>query len=353
MTQTQNIATARPEHTLLARIRALLPGLVLCLAAAGASYGVSLLLPGVSPLIIAIVLGILLANVVRLPAAASDGIDFSAKKLLRAGIVFLGLQLVLTDILDLGAPMLVVVVCIVAGGLLGTVLLGRLLRVPSGLSLLIACGFSICGAAAVAGAAGVTDPDDEAEEDTITAVALVVIFGTLMIPLVPLLTNLLGLDSEKAGMWAGGSIHEIAQVVAAGGIIGGGALTVAVIVKLARVLLLAPVVAILSIRERRLSRTAGEPSQQRPSSKLPPIVPLFIIGFIAMVLLRSFIPLPDFVLTTGGLLQTGLLAAAMFGLGCGVKIRNLIKVGLKPFALAALSTLLVATIAYCGVTLAG
>ena len=348
MTQTQNIATARPEHTLLARVRALLPGLVLCLAAAGASYGVSLLLPGVSPLIIAIVLGVLLANVVRLPAAASDGIDFSAKKLLRAGIVFLGLQLVLTDILDLGAPMLVVVVCIVAGGLLGTVLLGRLLRVPSGLSLLIACGFSICGAAAVAGAAGVTDPDDEAEEDTITAVTLVVIFGTLMIPLVPLLTN-----SETAGMWAGGSIHEIAQVVAAGGIIGGGALTVAVIVKLARVLLLAPVVAILSIRERRLSRTAGEPSQQRSSSKLPPIVPLFIIGFIAMVLLRSFIPLPDFVLTTGGLLQTGLLAAAMFGLGCGVKIRNLIKVGLKPFALAALSTLLVATIAYCGVTLAG
>ena len=352
MTQTQNIATARPEHTLLARVRALLPGLVLCLAAAGASYGVSLLLPGVSPLIIAIVLGVLLANVVRLPAAASDGIDFSAKKLLRAGIVFLGLQLVLTDILDLGAPMLVVVVCIVAGGLLGTVLLGRLLRVPSGLSLLIACGFSICGAAAVAGAAGVTDPDDEAEEDTITAVALVVIFGTLMIALVPLLTNLLGLGSETAGMWAGGSIHEIAQVVAAGGIIGGGALTVAV-VKLARVLLLAPVVAILSIRERRLSRTAGEPSQQRSSSKLPPIVPLFIIGFIAMVLLRSFIPLPDFVLTTGGLLQTGLLAAAMFGLGCGVKIRNLIKVGLKPFALAALSTLLVATIAYCGVTLAG
>ena len=79
MTQTQNIATARPEHTLLARVRALLPGLVLCLAAAGASYGVSLLLPGVSPLIIAIVLGVLLANVVRLPAAASDGIDFSAK----------------------------------------------------------------------------------------------------------------------------------------------------------------------------------------------------------------------------------------------------------------------------------
>lgn len=353
MTHDQDVTIARPEHTLLARVGTLLPGLVLCLGAAGVSYGVSLLLPGVSPLIIAIVLGVLVANVFRLPAAASAGIDFSAKKLLRAGIVFLGLQLVLTDILDLGAPMLVVVVCIVAGGLLGTVVLGRLLRVPSGLSLLIACGFSICGAAAVAAAAGVTDPDDEAEEDTITAVALVVIFGTLMIPLVPLITNLLGMGSETAGMWAGGSIHEIAQVVAAGGIIGGGALTVAVIVKLARVLLLAPVVATLSVRQRRLSRMAGESGQQRSSSKLPPIVPLFIIGFIAMVVLRSFVPLPSVVLTTGGLLQTGLLAAAMFGLGCGVKIRNLVKVGLKPFALAALSTILVAIIAYVGVTLAG
>lgn len=164
MTHDQDVTIVRPEHTLLARVGTLLPGLVLCLGAAGVSYGVSLLLPGVSPLIIAIVLGVLVANVFRLPAAASAGIDFSAKKLLRAGIVFLGLQLVLTDILDLGAPMLVVVVCIVAGGLLGTVVLGRLLRVPSGLSLLIACGFSICGAAAVAAAAGVTDPDDEAEK---------------------------------------------------------------------------------------------------------------------------------------------------------------------------------------------
>ena len=96
-------------------------------------------------------------------------------------------------------------------------------------------------------------------------------------------------------------LESATRVVAAGGIIGGGALTVAVIVKLARVLLLAPVVATLSVRQRRLSRMAGESGQQRSSSKLPPIVPLFIIGFIAMVLLRSFVPLPSVVLTTGGL----------------------------------------------------
>lgn len=334
-----------------ARRGGILPGLALCLAVAGASYGISLLLPGVSPLIVAIVIGILMANLLRLPAAVNPGIDFSAKKLLRLGIVFLGLQLVLADIVDLGAPMLIVVVCIVVGGIFGTVLLGRLLEVPPRLSLLIACGFSICGAAAVAGAAGVTDPDDRHEEDTVTAVALVVIFGTLMIAVVPVAAGLLGLDSATAGLWAGGSTHEISQVVAVGGILGGGALAVAVIVKLARVLMLAPVVAALSIRQQRIGR-AAEGADPHGFAKLPPVVPLFVIGFVAMVILRSFVPLPEIVLSVGGVLQTGLLSAAMFGLGCGVRIRKLIRVGLRPFVLAALSTLLVATIAYLGVMLA-
>jgi UPF0324 membrane protein cgl0015/cg0018 len=332
-------------------MKRLVPGLGVCLAAAGAAYGINLLLPGISPLIITIVAGMFVTNVLRLPEITSPGVDFSAKKLLRAGIIFLGLQLSLTNIAGLGAPMLLVVVCIVAGGLLGTLLLGRLLRVPPNLSLLVACGFSICGAAAVAGAAGVTDPDDRAEEDTITAVALVVIFGTSMILLVPLLVSLFGLDVVTAGKWAGGSTHEIAQVVAIGGVIGGGALAVAVVVKLARVLLLAPVIAVLSIRQRHLQRATDAPGQQTSRSKLPPIVPPFILGFLAMVLLRSFIPLPKTVLDAGSALQTVLLAAAMFALGCGVRIRSLLKVGIRPFGLAALSTLLVAAIAFLGILL--
>ena len=213
----QQPAQPSPADQAPTGMKRLVPGLGVCLAAAGAAYGINLLLPGISPLIITIVAGMFVTNVLRLPEITSPGVDFSAKKLLRAGIIFLGLQLSLTNIAGLGAPMLLVVVCIVAGGLLGTLLLGRLLRVPPNLSLLVACGFSICGAAAVAGAAGVTDPDDRAEEDTITAVALVVIFGTSMILLVPLLVSLFGLDVVTAGKWAGGSTHEIAQVVAIGG----------------------------------------------------------------------------------------------------------------------------------------
>lgn len=331
-----------------ASFRELAPGIGLCLAAAGAAYGVTRLAPAVSPLIVAILSGIVLANLAPLPEVTAAGIDFSAKRFLRAGIVLLGLHLVLSDILDLGVPMLIVVVVIVVGGLLGTLLLGRLLGIPPPLTLLVACGFSICGAAAVAGAASVTDPDDDDEETTITAIALVVTFGTLMIPLVPLAANLLGLSDHTAGLWAGGSIHEIAQVVAAGGIIGGSALSVAVVVKLARVLLLAPVIAGLSIRQRRRIQASGS-GQPNPKVKLPPLVPMFIVGFLAMVLLRSFAPLPGDVLSIGKAVQLVLLAAAMFALGLGVRIRELVKVGFKPFALAALSTLLVASIAYLGV----
>lgn len=151
-------------------------------------------------------------------------------------------------------------------------------------------------------------------------------------------------------MWAGGSVHEVAQVVAIGGALGPGALNAAVLVKLARVLLLAPVVSILSVRQRRIARDALTDGQSGSRGTLPPLVPPFIIGFLVMVLLRSFFAVPVPVLAVGDFLQTGLLAAAMFALGCGVKVRDLSRVGFRPFVLAALSTLLVMTVAFTGVT---
>ncbi|WP_145978778.1 YeiH family protein [Granulicoccus phenolivorans] len=332
-------------------LRTLAPGTAVALAVAGVAYGIGLIAPGVSPMLVAIVVGVVLANLGWLPDRLAPGIDFAAKKLLRAGIVFLGLHVVLGEVLALGAPMLLVVVAIVVGGIGGTLLLGRLLGVRPGLRLLIACGFSICGAAAVAGVAGVTDPDGEDEEDTVTAVALVVIFGTLMIAVVPLLAPVLGLDPRTAGRWAGGSIHEVAQVVAAGGLLGPAALTVAVLVKLARVLMLAPVVAVLSVQARRRAATGDRDVRGRAT--LPPIVPPFVLGFLVMVLLRSYAPLPEVVIAGGAALQTLLLTAAMFGLGCGVRVRRLIRVGGRPFLLAGLATVLVASIAYAGVTLVG
>ena len=325
----------------------LLPGLVACALAVVICLGLSRLLPTISPLLMAIVLGAVVVNTVRLPQTAKPGLAFSARRLLRLGIVLLGLQLMLSDLAGLGVGMIVVVVAVVGGGTLASVLAGRLLGLSPTQSLLIACGFSICGAAAVAALDGVIEADDE---EVVIAIALVVVFGTLMIPLVPLVGHALGLSTAQLGLWAGGSIHEVAQVVAAGGAIGGSALGLAVVVKLARVLMLAPVIATVSLRRRRALEATGGVAC---TGKRPPVVPLFVVGFIAMAVLSSTGILPSSVLDVAKVAQTALLAAAMFALGCGVNLTALRRVGPRPVVLAVISTLIVASVSLIGVLLFG
>lgn len=342
MTQTLKPST-RPDEEPSARKRfgGIIPGLAVCGAIALAATGINYLAPAVSPLLLAIVIAAVVANVVRIPEVCGPGVTFSAKVLLRIGVALLGLQLVLGDVLGLGFGMIVVVVAIVVGGITTGLLIGKALGIPFARRLLISCGMSICGAAAVAGVEGVIEAD---EEDTATAIGTVVIFGTLMIPIVPLAADAMGLSEPIAGMWAGGSIHEVAQVVAAGGMIGGYALTLAVVVKLARVMMLAPIVTVLSIRQRRLTGNAG---------KRPPIVPMFVIGFIACALLRSVDILPDGVISAGKVAQTVLLTIAMSALGLGVRLQVMRRVGWRPFVQAALTTVVVASIALGGVLIAG
>lgn len=337
----------------LARIRLLAPGLAVCAAAAGLALAATFVLPTLSALLTAIVLGVLARNLVPLSPRLEPGLAFAAKPLLRLGIVLLGLQLVLGDILALGPGMIAVVIAIVVGGIGATLLIGRWLGIGATQRLLIACGFSICGAAAVAAVDGVVDAE---EEEVVTAVALVVIFGTLMIPLVPFVAGLIGLDDRQAGMWAGGSIHEVAQVVAVGGALGGTALGVAVVVKLARVLMLAPVMAVIGLQQRRALATAeaetgADATGGRRAAKQPPLVPLFVIGFIVMVAIRSLGIVPPAVVAGAGVVQTVLLAAAMFALGTGVRFSMFRRVGVRPFVLAGASTVVVAGIALAGVVL--
>lgn len=326
-----------------------LPGISLAAVAAAIGLLTTWALPVLSPLLIAIVLGVATTNLFHLPAKFSPGTHLAAKKLLRLGIVFLGLRLALQDIWDLGVPMLLVVTVVVVVGIVGTVMLGRALAVPKKLTLLIGCGFSICGAAAVAGVEETVEADDE---DVVTAVALVVIFGTLMIPLVPTIVFAADVSPIAGGLWAGAFVHEVAQVVAVGDLIGPGALEVAVVTKLARVLLLAPVVVVLGLMSRRSRESQHEATSGR-NSRRPALVPLFIIGFLAMSAVRTTGLVPDALLDGAGILQTVLLSMAMFALGLGVKVRELRRVGPRPFGLAALSTLLVAGTAAAGVSLIG
>lgn len=239
-------------------------------------------LPAASPLLIAIVLGALLTNIWTIPESWSAGITFASKKLLRVGIVLLGLQLAVGDILSLGWRVIVGVILVVTLSILGTLAMARALGISRPLSILIACGFSICGAAAVAGVEDIADAD---EEEVATAIALVVLFGTLMIPLAPLAAHAMGMGESAGGTWIGASTHEVAQVVAAAGAYGASALSVAVIVKLTRVVLLAPVAVALSLAARSRGTL-------REGTKRPPIVPLFVVGFLVMVGLGSLHIMP-------------------------------------------------------------
>lgn len=326
------------------RVTALTAGIALCVAGAGTAMVLGRLIPAVNPMLIAIVLGALAANLVALPGWIRPGVEFSTKRLLRLGIAVLGLQLMFSDILELGWGVIAVVVAIVALGIAGTMYLGRILGLSWTQRVLIACGFSICGAAAVAAADGVVDAKDE---ETLTSIALVVVFGTAMIPGIPLLAHLLGMNDRQAGILAGGSIHEVAQVVAAGGVIGGGALAVATVVKLARVLMLAPVMAYFGLVQRRRRRAAG--TAGATVGTRPPLVPVFVLGFLALVAVRSSGLLPDVAIDRAALVQSALLTTAMFGLGLGVRISLLRSVGPRPFVLAAAATLWVLLVALVGV----
>ncbi|MEZ2371392.1 YeiH family protein [Arthrobacter sp. RCC_34] len=319
------------------------PGLLLSGAVALVACVISHLAPGVSALLIAIIVGVVARNAGILPRTSEPGLGYASRVPLRLGIVLLGLQLSLPELFARGWGIPVLAVLVVGVGIVGTLGLGRLLGVERKQALLVACGFSICGAAAVA---GVESSVDAREKETVTAVALVVLFGTLMIPLIPGLGALLGLSTDQTALWAGASVHEVGQVVAIGGLLGGGALGLAVSMKLARVLLLAPVAAILGARSRALA-PEGDVSQGA-TSKNPPVIPLFLVGFIIAAVVRSILPVPHEVLALASSAQEFLLSAAMFALGAGVHVKSLLSGSGRLLALAAGSTALVAALGLGG-----
>lgn len=313
---------------------------IVAFAVAGVALGVSTLAPLLGPLLVALVIGVIAANtpgVSRFVVGTAPRLD---KLLLRSGIVLLGLKIAITDILALGAPGLTVVLVTVAVTYAATQVAGRMLGLERDLVTLIAAGFSICGAAAVA---AVESSIRAKPRDVALAVALVTVFGTVMIGAVPALGHVLGLTDEQTAIWAGASIHEVAQVIAAASLIGAGSATVlaaATTVKLARVTLLAPV----QIISARISRVDGAPRRG-------PLVPLFLIGFLVAVAVRTTGVLPQGALDVASALTTLLLSAAMFGLGTGIVARQLWPVPVRALVLATISTVVAAGVALALVVL--
>lgn len=335
------------------RLHPALPGLAACLAGAVLAWGtaklIGLAVPGFNAMLAAILIGVIATNVIRLPDRWEPGIAVAAKPVLRTGVVLLGFGIGVGDILGLGWPVLVVAIAVVVIGITVGVVSGRALGMSREQAWLTASGCSICGAAAVAAVDGTLSK--RRAHETATAVAIVVVYGTAMIAVGPLLVRLLGLDGAGAGTLIGAGIHEVAQVVAAGGIVGPAALTTAVIVKLARVLLLAPVMAVLGIAERRAhTRTAADDGVGRTR---PPLVPLFIIGFLIAVAIRSTGWVPEAVLGVLGTAKTWCFLVAMVALGTGVRRETLTAAGLRPFLHGGIVTVVVVAVAGAGAVLVG
>ena len=302
----------------------------------------------VSPLVIAVVLGALISNIGMFPEKSRAGLSFAARNFLRLGIVLLGLQLSFSQVRELGAPGLALVIVVVSITFVGTQWLGKKMGLSSGLSLLVATGFSICGASAIAAMRPVSDADDD---DMAYAIALVTICGTLAIFMLPAIGEVIGFSGAEFGSWVGASVHDVAQTVATASSGNADAQNAAIVVKLTRVMLLAPLVAAVSFARYRKLNRANVTNPITQKTKNPPIVPIFIIGFIAAISINSSFNLPSEFLSDVKWVEKSLLACALVGLGAGVDTIKLRRVGTRPLALGLTSWALVATLSAIGVLL--
>jgi uncharacterized integral membrane protein (TIGR00698 family) len=262
-----------PRNTLWFGGRSLLPGLLFTATIAMVALKLRDLvgIPALSPLIIAIVLGMAIQNTVGTPAALKPGVTFSMRRILRFAIVLFGLQLSLSQVVEVGGIGLSVIAASLIGTFLFTMWIGRLFGLDRKLAQLIAAGTSICGASAVVAANTVTRASDE---DVAYAVACVTVFGSASMLLYPALEGFVQLTPHAFGLWAGASIHEVAQVIAAAFQDGQEAGNFGTIAKLSRVMLLAPTILVLSYLSAD-RRKAGRVTNSEQSS-VP--VPWFVLG---------------------------------------------------------------------------
>lgn len=348
-----------PRLGVMGRVRETIPGLVVVGALAVLAFGVNQLVGSISPLVAGVALGALVANsgMIGLNIAPSTrcalapGVTVAAKRLLRLGIVLLGFRLALSDLRDLGGVGIMLVALVVTCTFLGTQWIGNKLGLSKDLSLLVATGYSICGASAIAAMDGVVDAD---EEETAYAVALVTLCGTLAIVVLPLLAVPLGLEGAMFGSWVGASVHDVAQVIATAATDGDEASSAAIVVKLTRVVLLAPMVAMVALRRRRQAQSNEADiveSNATAKTKRPPILPLFVVLFLGAIVLRSTEILTADTLDGIKWAEKILLTLALVGLGFGVRFERLRKLGGRPLALGLISWILVSTISYIGVRL--
>ncbi len=299
-------------------------------------------------LVIAILIGITWRALVGVPDKIIAGVNFSSKKLLRLGIVLLGMRLNLLDIIHAGLKVFLIAVIVITCTLIIVYGVARLFNVEKRLSILTACGTAICGAAAVVAIA----PQIKANDDeTAIGAAIVAILGTIFTLLYTFLYPVLGLSPLGYGIFSGATLHEIAHTIAAAASGGNEAVDIAVIVKLTRVAMLVPIAILIGIWDNR-SEKKEQGGHNKISWKSIPI-PWFILGFLLVSGINSlgFIPIS----IANGIVTIAylLIAMAMAGLGLNVDLVAFKRLGMRPFAAGLIGSVILSGLGFMLVHLFG
>ena len=278
------------------------------------AYSVNKFEGAISPLFMSMVLGLIVVNIGGWSDKGKEVATFAAKRCLRIGVVLLGFQISLEKFIDVGPRGLLAVVIIVAGVFLGLRFAAKKVGLSDSLSTLIAGGFAICGATAIA---AISSTRKSEERDVSYAVAVVALCGTLSVFVIPFIAHLFSLSDATAGAWIGAAVHDVGQVIATASIMGPEALDSAVIVKLTRVVLLIPLILFLSAKNAE-------------KTSLRNATPTFVVAFVVCALLVNALPLSDSTISIGKELSKIFLSIGLFGMGLGVKWSSIRALGSKP-----------------------
>lgn len=337
-------------------LRGILPGAGLCIVVTALAMGAELVEASLfgkawlEALVLAILIGALIRTFAQPEARFDRGITFGAKTLLEVAVVLLGASVSAAAIADAGLGLMAGIAGVVMVSIMLSFGIGRALGLPHNMALLVACGNSICGNSAIAATAPVIGANGK---DVAASIAFTAVLGVVAVIGLPLLVPALDLTPGQYGVFAGLTVYAVPQVLAATAPVAALSVQIGTLVKLARVLMLGPVIVVLALisesQRKAAPVEAGMASRARP--RLGQIVPWFIIGFLAMMALRSFGLLPQASLQPIGSAANTLTIISMAALGLTVDIRAVAKAGPRVTSTVILSLLALGVISYALIVL--
>lgn len=338
MNLTENVQTSLADRT--AAFKRLWPGLIVAILVGLAAQFVAEHYAAPA-MLMALLFGIAL-NFLSEPGKTAEGINFTARTVLRFGVAILGARISAEMLVSLGWEMIALLIAGTVTTILFGVILARFIGQGPRFAILTAGAVAICGASAAMAIAAVLPNDEKSERNLMFTVLGVTLLSTVAMILYPILTNYLGFDDVTAGAFIGATVHDVAQVVGAGFSISETAGETSTLVKLIRVSFLAPIVVIIALWWRA--------SEAPIDGKRPPLIPGFVVGFLALAVLNSFGLIPVWLGSFLASLSSWALLTAIAAVGMKTDIKNVLQLGAMPIVLITAETLFLAGVILAGIS---